>query len=83
MKLYRTIDDKGGNVFGIAPNPDVAASVLTTELSIRPGKVRLLRFLDGMADMPDDTICNLPRLLEFGPIGFALFDRGQRRWIDL
>jgi hypothetical protein len=25
-------------------------------------------------------ICNLPRLLEFGPIGVALFDRDERRW---
>lgn len=81
LKLYRTIDDKGGNVFAIAPNADVAASVFTTELRIRPGEVRLLRISDGMTDMPDDMIYNLPRLLEFGPVGVALFDRDERRWV--
>lgn len=80
LKLYRTIDDKGDNVFAIAPNADVAASVFTTELRVRPGEVRLLRISDGMADMPDHMICNLPRLLEFGPIGIALFDSEELRW---
>lgn len=80
LKLYRTIDDKGDNVFAIAPNTDVAASVFTTELRVHPGQVRLLRISDGMADMPEHMICNLPRLLEFGPIGIALFQYDDRRW---
>ena len=80
LKLYRTIDNKGGNVFAIAPNADVATSVFTTELRIRPGEVRLVRISDGMADMPDHLIFNLPRLLEFGPVGVALFDGDEKRW---
>lgn len=80
LKLYRTIDDKGGNSFAIAPNADVAASVFTNELRIRPNEVRLLRISDGMADMPDHMICNLPRLLEFGPIGVAIFVPDEQRW---
>lgn len=81
LKLYRTIDDKSGNVFAIAPNADVAASVFTMELRIRPGEARLLRISDGMADLPDDMICNLLRLLEFGPIGVVVFDPDEQRWI--
>lgn len=80
LRLYRTIDDKGGNVFAIAPNPDVAATVFTKELRIRPGEARLLRISDGMADLPDEMVCNLPRLLEFGPIGVALYDPEKTRW---
>lgn len=80
LKLYRTINDKGGNVFAIAPNADVAASVFTKELRIRPGEARLLRISDGMADLPDKMVCNLPRLLEFGPIGVALYDPEEKRW---
>lgn len=80
LKLYRTIDDKDGNVFAIAPNADVAASVFTTELRVRLSEVRLLHISDGMADMPDHMICNLPRLLEFGPIGAATFDSREKRW---
>ena len=80
LKLYRTIDDKGDNVFAIAPNADVAASVFTNELRIRPNEQRLLHISDGMADMPDHLVCNLARLLEFGPIGVALYDRDEQRW---
>ncbi len=80
LNLYRTIDGKGGNVFAIAPNVDVAASVFTKELRIRRGEIRMLRISDGMADLPDDMICNLQRLLEFGPVGVALFDTDERRW---
>ena len=80
LKLYRTIDNKGGNIFAIAPNADVAASVFTTELRIRPGEVRLLHISDGTADLPDHMIRNLPRLLEFGLIGIVLFDSEELRW---
>ena len=67
-------------MFAIAPNADVAASGFTTELRIRPGEARLLHISDGMADLPDDMICNLPRLLEFGPVGVALFVPDEQRW---
>lgn len=80
LKLYRTLDDQGGNVFAIAPNPDVAASMFTKELRIRPGEAKLLRISDGMADLPDAMVCNLPRLLEFGPIGVACYDPEEKRW---
>ena len=80
LKLYRTLDDKGGNVFSIAPNADVAASVFATELRIRPGEMRLLHISDGTAGLPDHMVRNLPRLLEFGPIGVALFDSKEKRW---
>lgn len=80
LKLFRTIDDKGGNVYSIAPNVDVAATVFTRELGIRLGEVRLLRISDGMADLPHRMVCNLPRLLEFGPIGTAIFDTDEKRW---
>ena len=80
LKLYRTIDGMGGNIFALAPNVDVAASVFTTELRIRPGETRLLHISDGMADLPDDMVCNLPRLREFGPIAVAIFDADEKRW---
>lgn len=73
LKLYRTADDEGGNLFAIAPNVDIAASVFTSALGILPGEVRMLHIADGMADMPDSMVCNLPRLLEFGPIAIVEF----------
>ena len=80
LKLFRTINPKGNNVYAIAPNADVAAAVFTTELRIRVGETRLLHISEGMADLPGDVICNLPRLLEFGPIGVALFDSDEKCW---
>lgn len=40
----------------------------------------LSRISDGMADMPDHMVSNLPRLLEFGPIGIAVFEPDEKRW---
>lgn len=80
LKLFRTIDRKGDNVYAIAPNIDIAVSVFTTELRVPRGETRLLHISDGMADLPGDLLCNLPRLLEFGPIGIAVFDAEDKRW---
>lgn len=74
LKLYRTIDGKGANVFAIAPNIDIAASILTTALRVPLGETRTLRIADGMSDLPDEEIRNLPLLLELGPIGVVKFD---------
>lgn len=76
LKLFRTQDDNGAFIHAIAPNVDVAASLFTTELGIRPGETRLLRISSCMAELPEETICNLPQLLEFGPIGLAVFNEG-------
>lgn len=80
LRLFRTHDDNGGVFYAIAPNIDVAASVFTIELGIRPGEMRLLSISDGMADLPFEMVQNLPRLLEFGPIGMVSFDADERRW---
>jgi len=80
LKLYRTSSDEGGIVFAIAPNVDVAATVFTSALGILPGEARLLNIADGMAGLLGDQVCNLPLLLEFGPIGVAIFDADEKRW---
>ena len=54
--------------------------MFTTELRIPKGETRLLHISDGMADLPEEIMCNLPRLLEFGPIGIAVFDGEEKRW---
>ena len=80
LKLFRTIDDKGANVFAIAPNVDVALAVFAREMRIPRDRTKLLLISDGMADLPPSMVCNLPRLLEFGPIGAGIFDVEDRRW---
>lgn len=77
LKLFRTADDAGDHLYAIAPNVDVAASVFASELPSQADKVRLIRISDGMADLPEDMVGNLPRLLEFGPVGVAIFSDGS------
>lgn len=80
LKLFRLVDQDDGDIFAIAPNHEVAASVFTSALGVRLGKVRQLCIKDGMADMPDSMVCNLPRLLEFGPIGVVSFEADTQQW---
>lgn len=80
LKLYRTTEDKGGDVFAIAPNTDIAAAIFSNVLTLPSSKPKMLRISDGMADMPAEMVTNLPQLLELGPAGNAEFNPGEQRW---
>lgn len=80
LKLYRTTDDRGGEVFAIAPNTDIAAAIFTNVLTLPSSKLKVLRISDGMEDMPDEMVANLPQLLELGPAGIAEFEAEEQRW---
>lgn len=73
LKLFRLVDDTE-DLFAIAPNVDIAASVFTVALGMPTDGTRMLRIADGMRELPGDQIRNLPTLLEFGPIGIVEFD---------
>jgi len=74
LRLYRLAQDGDDDLFAIAPNIDIAASVFTSALQIPIGETRMLHIGDGMKELPDDKLRNLPQLLEFGPIGLVEFD---------
>ena len=74
LKLYRLAEDEGDDMFAVAPSIDIAASVFTVALRVPLGETRILRIADGMSNLPDDEIRNLPLFLEFGPIGVVKFD---------
>lgn len=80
LKLYRTTDDLGGEVFAIAPNTDVAAAIFANVLMLPGSEPKVLSISAGMADMPDEMLTNLPQLLELGPIGIAEFNADEQRW---
>ena len=81
LNLYRTVNDEGSNVFAIAPNTDIAASIFTTAMSIpTKGEVKLLHISDGLADLQEDQVLNLPKLMECGPIGIVRFDEAAGGW---
>lgn len=74
LKLYRLGHAEGHDLFAIAPNIDIAASVFTSALRVPLGETRMLQIADSTRDLPDDKVRNLPQLLEFGPIGVVAFD---------
>lgn len=74
LKLYRLAQDGDDDLFAIAPNVDIAASVFTNALRVTIGETRMLQIADGMRDMLDDKVRNLPQLLELGPVGVVEFD---------
>ena len=74
LQLYRLCQEGDNDLFAIAPNIDIAASVFTSALCVRMGEARMLQIVEGMKDLPDDKVSNLPRLLVFGPIGVVAFD---------
>ncbi|MEL7688733.1 hypothetical protein AAG596_14330 [Citromicrobium bathyomarinum] len=74
LQLYRLVEDCGDDLFAIAPNIDVAASVFTTALRVPIGETRMLQIAEGMKDLPAEKVRNLPQLLDFGPIGVVAFD---------
>lgn len=74
LQLYRLLENAADDLFAIAPNIDIAASVFTASLRVPIGETRMLQIADGMKDLPDDKVRNLPQLLEFGPIGVVEFD---------
>lgn len=74
LKLYRLVTHDDGDLFAIAPNIDIAASLFTSALHVPIGETRLLQIADGMKDLPDDKVRNLPQLLELGPVGVVEFD---------
>ena len=80
LKFYRMIDDKGGNVFALAPNPDIASAIIITTMRIPKGETKILQISEGTADLPNDMLANLPQLLELGPVGIAEFDEDDGRW---
>lgn len=79
LKLYRLADAEGDDLFAIAPNIDIAASVFTNALRVPPGATRTLRISNGMSKLSEAKTRNLARLLEFGPVGMVAWD-DERGW---
>lgn len=80
LKLFRLAADEGDDLFAIAPNIDIAASVFATALRIPLGETRTLRIEDSMNELRKDEVRNLPRLIECGPIGIVRFDKDVGGW---
>jgi len=83
LKLFRLAEDEGDDLFAIAPNIDIAASVFTTALRVPLGETRTLRIRDGMKELRKDQVRSLRRLLECGPIGIVQFDKDVGGWSRL
>ena len=74
LKLYCLIDEKADDLFAIAPNIDIAASVFVTALEIPIGMPRMLSIVDGSTQLTEDQQAEVSQLLELGPIGIVTRD---------
>lgn len=74
LKLYRLMDEHADDLFAVAPNIDIAASVFVNALNIPSGTTRMLEIADGAAQLTVAQMLGLKRLTELGPIGIVRWD---------
>lgn len=73
LRMFRIEDDKGEEVFIIAPSRDAAVVIYCAEYRVGESEQRQFRISDGLIGLPADRIRNLSRLLEFGPAGEIVY----------
>lgn len=81
LRLYRSEDHRGTEIYGVAPNAGVAAMLFaTTQL---PNAQKTHRFIvtDVTDTPPPDPMGDLQAALEVGPVGVAFFDEEIGRWV--
>lgn len=80
LRLYRSEDHRGVEIFGVAPSADVAAALFVNTLL--PHTQKLHRFV--VADVTNDVLesrsANLASLLSAGAVGIAEFDEENQNW---
>ncbi|MXO61396.1 hypothetical protein [Qipengyuania oceanensis] len=73
LKLYR-IDTMNSETLVIAPNPDVALFLASSQWDLSNGRQIECTIHDGILGLADEQIPDMERTLEFGPIGFPVWD---------
>lgn len=81
LRLYRSEDYRGIEIFAVAPNPGVAA-MLFANIQL-PSAQNTHRFVitDVTDSPPRDAMGDLDAALEVGPVGVAHFDEEIGRWV--
>jgi len=76
LRLYRIEEQNRAEIFIIAPNPDIAASVWASALELIDDDIRLYRIFDETEQHAEDHRGGLDALLEFGPISRIHYSEG-------
>ncbi len=74
LRLYRIEEVDGDHHFVIAPNGDMAAAIYSEVVPLAQDEARLFRIHDGLIGLRNESLRNLPALLEVGPIGIVDWD---------
>ena len=82
LHLYRIEEVSGDEHFVVAPTGDVAAAVYCECVELKEGEARLFRIHDGAIGLKNEALRGLPALLEFGPVGLAVFTEGGWSFTD-
>jgi hypothetical protein len=80
LRLYRSEDHRGVEIFGVAPSVDVATAVFINALLPATQKLHRFAVADVTEDMLQKRPANLTALLKVGPVGIAEFDEEDERW---
>ena len=81
LRLYRSEDHQGTEIYGIAPNAGVAAMLFATTLLPNAQKTHRFIVTDVTDTPPPDPMGDLQAMLEVGPVGVAFFDEEIGRWV--
>jgi hypothetical protein len=78
LKLYRIEELDGDVYFVIAPNHDIAVAVYCDGIELEEGEGNFFSIYDGLISLTEEGSRGLSELLEFGPVGIAVF--GNNGW---
>lgn len=81
LRLYRSEDHRGTEIFGVAPNPGVAAMLFANTQLTEPMKAHRFIITDVTDNPPPDPMGDLRAALEIGPIGIAELHEESGRWV--
>lgn len=80
LRLYRSEDHRGMEIFGVAPNAGVAAMLFANTQLPETMKTYLFNITDVTDSPPADPMGDLNAALETGSVGIAEFDEENGRW---
>lgn len=79
LRFFRSIDARGADIYAVAPNVSVASALFGTTV-LPNSKPHLFVIREGYDNLPRESIDQITRLLELGPVGIAEFDAEEGRW---
>lgn len=79
LRFFHTTDPRGGDVYAIAPNMELAAALFSNTM-LPDAKPHVFAISEGVECLPEEMTSNVAELLELGPVGIAEWDADAGTW---